>query len=392
MLDGFDFTIVTFLLVDIQNSFHANNAQAGAVLTASALLRVVGGVAAGAAADRWGRKRPLMYSILWYSLFTFLSGFSTSYAVLMFCRALFGLGMGGVWTAGMPLALEHWPARLRGLASGLLQSGYSLGFVLSAIVYQYTYPHFKVNSQYGWRAMLWIGILPAFLVVWIVRRVKESPVWLEKQLAAKEPERGSSLGRLFHRDLIRTTAQTTLFMASMLFLYNSIAYLYPTFLRESGRATVGYVVALNFGGVLGVSMWGRLSESWLGRRGAASLATMLGLLVLWPYLFTGNGTLLLAGAFAMGLFGIGNFGVVPGYLSERFPTAARATGAGFSYQAGAGFASFAPALIGSLKDAGLALNQAMTICIIVSAFFALLFLWLGPETRGLSLRSVAAAG
>jgi MFS transporter, SHS family, lactate transporter len=161
--------------------------------------------------------------------------------------------------------------------------------------------------------------------------------------------------------------------------------MYPTFLRETGRTSVGFVVALNFGGVLGTSLWGRLSETRLGRRGAITCATVGGLLLLWPYLFAANANWLLFGALAMGLCGIGNFGVVPGYLSERFPTVARATGAGFSYQAGAGLAAVAPAFIGWLKDGGLALNQAMTICIAVSACLALVFLWLGPETRGQSL-------
>lgn len=113
MLDGFDFTILTFLLVEIQHTFTVNSALAGALGTATLLLRVVGGIGAGTAADRWGRKGPLMGSILWYSIFAFLGGFSTSYGALFMCRALFGIGMGGVWAAGMPLALEHWPARLR---------------------------------------------------------------------------------------------------------------------------------------------------------------------------------------------------------------------------------------------------------------------------------------
>ena len=127
VLDGFDFTILTFLLVDIQQSFTVDKALAGALGTITLIFRVAGGIGAGTAADRWGRKGPLMFSILWYSLFSFLGGFSTSYGMLFAIRALFGIGMGGVWAAGMPLTLEHWPAHLRGTASGMMQSGYSLG-------------------------------------------------------------------------------------------------------------------------------------------------------------------------------------------------------------------------------------------------------------------------
>ena len=135
VLDGFDFYILTFLLADIQSAFSVTNALAGALGTVTLVFRVVGGIGAGAAADRWGRKRPLMFSILWYSMLAFSSGFSTSYRMLFGLRALFGIGMGGVWAAGVPLTIEHWPAHLRGTASGLLQGGYSVGIIASAFVY-----------------------------------------------------------------------------------------------------------------------------------------------------------------------------------------------------------------------------------------------------------------
>ena len=136
MLDGFDFTILTFVLADIQRSFTVDNALAGALGTVTLMFRLIGGAAAGTAADRWGRKLPLMLSIVWFSLFTVLSGFSTSYAVLFACRALFGIGMGGEWAAGMPLALEHLPDRLRGAAAGILQGAWAWGYISSALVFQ----------------------------------------------------------------------------------------------------------------------------------------------------------------------------------------------------------------------------------------------------------------
>ena len=136
---------------------------------------MVGGIGAGTAADRWGRKRPLMFSILWYSVFAGLGGFSTSYTMLFACRALFGIGMGGVWAAGMPLALEHWPSRLRGLASGLLQGGYPMGFILSSLVYQFGYPFVRAQTDEPWRVMLFLGVLPALMVFWIGRRVHGKP-------------------------------------------------------------------------------------------------------------------------------------------------------------------------------------------------------------------------
>jgi SHS family lactate transporter-like MFS transporter len=388
MLDGFDFSILTFLLVDIQRSFTVNSALAGALGTAALLFRVVGGIGAGAAADRWGRKGPLMFSIAWYSFFAFLSGFSTSYGMLLVCRALFGIGMGGVWSAGMPLAIEHCPSHLRGRVSGLLQSGYAMGVILAAAVYQFAYP-LVAHREEGWRVLLWLGLSPALLVFWIMRSVNESPVWLERRRnlnTSRIPET-LPLGRLFTGDLLPIVVQTTLLMASLLLLYNSITWWYPTLLDQADRARLPFLVAFQAGGIAGSIVFGRMSETALGRRGAAALSTIVGMAVTPLYLFSPTGPLLLAGAAAMGLFGTGAFGVTPSYLSERFPTTARAAGAGLSYQAGAGLASIAPTLIGALRDDGWMLSSAMAACITASSLLVLVLLWLGPETRGRELKS-----
>jgi MFS transporter, SHS family, lactate transporter len=385
VLDGFDFTILTFLLVDIQRSFTVDKALAGALGTITLIFRVAGGIGAGTAADRWGRKGPLMFSILWYSIFSFLGGFSTSYGMLFVLRALFGIGMGGVWAAGMPLTLEHWPAHLRGTASGLMQSGYSMGFLLSSLVFEFGYPLVSHSgTDMGWRVMLWIGILPAFLVLFIMNGVDESPVWLERQRHLRQHKQRDSLSlvRLFHPDLVWTTVHTSILMGAFLFMYHSITYWYPTLLTQMHRPTLPFLAALNIGGITGAVAFGRLSEGALGRRGAATIATLIGILAVPLYVFTQNGTLLWMGAFAMGFFGAGNFGIVPGYLTERFPTVARAVGAGFAYHVGAGLGSFTPTLVGMLQDRGFALPTAMAACIAGSGALVILLLWLGPETRG----------
>jgi putative sialic acid transporter len=384
VLDGFDFTILTFLLVDIQRSFTVDKALAGALGTITLIFRVAGGIGAGTAADRWGRRGPLMFSILWYSIFAFLGGFSTSYGVLFALRALFGIGMGGVWAAGMPLTLEHWPAHLRGTASGMMQSGYSLGFLLSSVVFEFVYPIINDRTPYGWRAMLWIGILPAFLVLFIMKGVAESPVWLARQRHLRERREKDSLSlpRLFKPDLLMTTIHTSIVMGAFLFMYHSITYWYPTLLGQMHRPTLPYLAALNIGGIIGAVVCGRMSEGRLGRRGASSLATLIGIAVVPLYVFSQGTAMLLVGALAMGLFGAGNFGIVPGYLTERFPTAARAVGAGFAYHVGAGLGSFTPTLVGMLQDRGFALPAAMGACIAGSGGLLIVLLWIGPETRG----------
>ena len=384
VLDGFDFTILTFLLVDIQRSFTVDKALAGALGTITLIFRVAGGIGAGTAADRWGRKGPLMFSILWYSVFAFLGGFSTSYGMLFAIRALFGIGMGGVWAAGMPLTLEHWPAHLRGTASGLMQNGYSMGFLLSSLVFEFVYPMVNHGTGMGGRVMMWIGILPSFLVLFIMKGVKESPVWLDRQRHLKEHGQRDSLSlvRLFAPDLIWTTVHTSLLMGAFLFMYHSITYWYPTLLTQMHRPALPYLAALNVGAIAGGIAFGRISEGVLGRRGSATIATLIGILVVPLYVFTQNGTWLWIGALMMGIFGVGNFGVVPGYLTERFPTVARAVGAGFGFHVGAGFGSFTPTLVGMLQDRGLPLPTAMAACIAGSGTLVIILLWLGPETRG----------
>lgn len=382
MLDGFDATILSFLLVDIQQSFTVSKALLGALGTVMLLGRVIGGITAGTAADRWGRKTPLMLSILWYSVFAFLSGFSTNFGQLLALRALFGIGMGGVWAAGMPLTLEHWPAHLRGIASGMLQAGYSVGFMLSALVYQFGYPLVSGREDFGWRVLLWIGLLPALLVLWIMRSVEESPVWLERQRANQQKAREFSLGRLFRRDLMSVTLQTSLLMGAFMFSYHSMAFWYPTLLAARQRPPLIYTLLLNIGGIAGAITAGRISETRLGRRGAATLMMSMGVVSIPLYLYTAQPALMGAGALAIGLFAAGSWGMVPGYLTERFPTAARAAGAGFAYHAGAGLGSFTPQFIGLLQDRGIALPDAMAGCLAAAGVLVVALIWLGPETRG----------
>ena len=237
VLDGFDFTILTFILIDIQKTFTVDSALAGALGTVTLLMRLVGGAVAGTAADRWGRKLPLMLSILWFSLFACLSGFSTSYAMLFAFRALFGIGMGGEWAAGMPLVLEHWPAHLRGIASGLLQGGYSWGFILSAagVHVRLSAAHAVRRYRAGGRCSGW-AILPALLVLWIRTRVAESPVWLERQrhLADTQAERRRVARAHLPARSAPTTLQSSVLMAASCSPYYSISYWYATFLREPG--------------------------------------------------------------------------------------------------------------------------------------------------------------
>jgi SHS family lactate transporter-like MFS transporter len=224
-------------------------------------------------------------------------------------------------------------------------------------------------------------------VLWIMARVKESPVWLERQRQLGERPHEQSLGlkRIFRPDLLGTTVHASLVMAAFLCFYYSITFWYPTLLGQLHRPTLAPLVALNFGTMIGNIVWGRVSETRAGRRGAATIATTGGVLAMPLYLFSAGTLLPLLGALLMGIFGAGNFGMVPTYLNERFPTAARAAGAGFCYHVGAAASALMPFVVGFMQDHGIPLRQAMGGCIVATGSLIVLLIWLGPETRGRTL-------
>ena len=180
MLDAFDFTIFFLIMVPISQEFGVPLTLVAGTVTFTLWLRLVGAFGSGWLCDRIGRKTPLMISILWYSVCNFAAGFAPSFAVLAFFRIVLGIGMGAEWPAGAALAMESWPARSRGIMSGLLQGAWGLGFLLASLIYGLLF------ATIGWRGMLWVGILPALLCVYIRFFVKESGLWQENNRKRKE--------------------------------------------------------------------------------------------------------------------------------------------------------------------------------------------------------------
>jgi MFS transporter, SHS family, lactate transporter len=376
LLDGYDFTILTLVLIDIQRDLSVGLAGAGALGTATLVTRLIGGLAAGRAADRWGRKPVLMISILWFSLFAFLSGFSESYAMLLVFRALFGLGMGGEWTAGSALVLEHWPAHRRGFVTGVLQGAFSWGFILAALVFHTTYLLFEPDSPWRWRVLLWSGLAPAVLVLWMRRGVPESPLWLAHRNTLS-PERGSVSA--WRRGLVWRSARVTLVLGALMFSYQSMTYWYASLLRNVGRAPLAYLVALNAGGIIGAALWASLGTSRLGHRGAISLASGAAVCVLPLFLYADSGPGLWLGALLIGLTGAGIIGVAPAYVGGQFPTALRGIGSGVVYHTAAVLGAVAPYVLGLLQDAAWPLQSAMAISIGAASVVAAVLVWSGCE-------------
>ncbi len=374
LLDGYDFTILTLVLIDVQQDLSVSAAGAGALGTVTLFTRVVGGTLAGRAADRWGRKSVLMISIVWFSLFAFLSGFSQSYAMLFALRALFGLGMGAEWTAGSALVLEHWPEHRRGLVTGVLQGAFSWGFILAAVAFDAVHGQFDADSSWRWRVLLWSGLVPAVIVLWIRRGVPESPLWLahRARLASEHGERLRWTG-----ELTRRVAHVALVLGALMFAYQSMTFWYASLLRNAGRAPLAYLIALNAGGILGAAMWGAAGTSRLGHKRAISLACVAACGVLPLFLYAESAAGLWAGALLIGLTGAGVIGVAPAFVGDQFPTALRATGSGVAYHLAAVLGAVAPSALGLFQDMGWPLRAAMALSIGAASCVAATVVWIG---------------
>ena len=384
-LDAFDFTIFLLIMVPIAKEFDVPLTAVTAVFTITLWLRLVGAVSAGWMADRMGRKAPLMISILWYSLCNFIAGFSPTFLFLFFFRAILGLGMGAEWPAGAALAMESWPIRSRGFMSGILQGSWGLGFLLSSAAYGLLF------NAIGWRGLLWLGILPALVVVWIRYYVKEPEVWSENQRLQREQhaEVRAPLFAIFKRQVLWNTLTACWWMASGFVVYYSIWALFATHLQKdlnlSPIVVATPIMIANLVVFLGSGVWGWVADAW-GRRPAMIVPAFIALFVTPLYLMTTDLRWIITGFIIQGAFGGAIYGQNPSYLSERFPTEVRATASAFCYHQGAIFGGLvAPVLtyFATTYEMGFAMPMLVGTTVgLISFIFALL---VGPETKGKAL-------
>jgi MFS transporter, SHS family, lactate transporter len=392
VLDAFDFTIFLLIMAPIAKEFDAPLTAVTAVFAITLWMRLVGATAAGWMADRMGRKTPLMISILWYSLCNFIAGFSPTFAFLFFFRALLGIGMGAEWPAGAALAMESWPARSRGLMSGVLQGSWGIGFALSVLAYGLLF------ELIGWRGLLWIGILPALVVVWIRYYVKEPEVWVENKRRQKETkaEVKVPLLSIFKRGLLFNTLTACLWMASSFCVYYATWALFPTYLQEELHWTPQMVARplfwANIVVFVGDCLWGLVSDKW-GRRAGIIVPATIAIFVTPLYLWTTVPIYVIGGFILQGIFGGSIGGQGPSYLSERFPTEVRATATGFIYHQGAIWGGLiAPVLTYMAVQMNMGFAMPMMISTMLFLVVVVISVLLGPETRGKRLTADLETG
>ena len=396
-LDAFDFFVVVFLVDTLASSFHVSKAAIVWTLTATLATRPIGALIFGLLADRYGRRVPLMADVIFFSVVELACGFAPNYTTFLVLRTLYGIGMGGEWGVGASLAMESAPGRWRGMLSGILQSGYSVGYLLAAIVNFFLQPS-PAAPDWHWRAMFWVGGVPALLALYIRTKVPESEAWKQHRaptmravlkdvagdrywflvlslvpmvlwgVALLSPDATAKLVPLpwivtmalllvliflFLGIASRQLAYLGLMMTLFMFLSHGTQDLYPDFLRSVhslSNSTVSYVVILyNIGAVAGAIIFGHLSEQ-VGRRRSIVLALAVSLAVIPFWAFGGSALVLAAAAFVMQAGVQGAWGIIPAHLNELSPDSARGLVPGLAYQLGILFAAPTNTIEYALRD------------------------------------------
>ena len=373
-LDAFDFFVLVFLFDVLAHEFRVSKADIILTVTGTLAMRPIGALIFGALADRYGRRRLLMANVLFFSIIGMLCGFATSYTMFFVLRLLFGIGMGGEWGVGASLTMEHAAVRWRGVLSGILQCGYAIGYLLAALAARVILPNL------GWRAMFWVGGIPALLALYIRTRVPESEAWEQNRLVRTID--GPRIA-LQHKCLV-------LYMVALMFLMSCLSHgtqdLYPDFLKhEHGIApnTVSYVTMFyTVGSIIGAIVFGLLSER-IGRRYSMLCAMGLSLLIMPVWAFGGTLVVLALGAFVMQMGVQGAWGIIPVHLNELSPAPVRGLLPGFTYQIGILLAASTPTVEFAMRDR-LGYPWALTSFeLVVIAGLALLLIF-GRENRGKS--------
>jgi MFS family permease len=383
-VDGFDFMIYTFIIPTLLAAWSMTKAQAGTIATGALLTSAAGGWLAGILADRYGRVRILQLTVLWFAVFTFLSGFTHSFGELLLTRCLQGFGFGGEWSVGSVLVAETIEARHRGKAAGLVQSSWAVGWAGAALAFWGVYA--VVPPEFGWKLLFWIGIIPAVLIVYIRRHVEESSTFVQSR-HDRAPGSGQFLA-IFSPPLLRTTVLASLMSSGMLGAYYAVTTWLPTYLRvERHLSLTGSSVYLLV--VIAGSFSGYLTSAWasdaIGRRRCfmvfAACSTLLVLIYMRVPL---NDAEMLALGFPFGFFLSGIFSGMGAFLAELYPNAVRGSGQGFCYNIGRALGAACPALVGVWSDR---IPLGVVIGGMTTAAYALVIItaWALPETVGRSL-------
>jgi SHS family lactate transporter-like MFS transporter len=371
-LDAFDFFVLVFVLSKAAADFHVSlKDQMTLAITVTLAFRPLGALIFGLLADRYGRRRPMMANLVFFSVMEVLSGLAPSFRMFMVCRALFGIGMGGEWGVGAALSMEKVLPRWRGMFSGLLQQGYPCGYLLAACCFRF------LPESWSWRSLFFIGGLPALLAVFVRYKVKESDVW-----KANRAETWSGLGRAAARHW-KLFLYLVVLMTMMNLSSHGTQDLYPSFLaqeRHFTKAQVGNTAIIyNLGALAGGICFGLLSDH-VGRRRSMTLALLLAIGVIPLWSSGATVAALTAGAFLIQFMVQGAWGVIPAHITEVSPNAVRGFLPGFAYQCGVLLAGNAAHIEAQLSK-GSSYSNAMAMTAFAAFCMGAIVIMVGPERK-----------
>jgi MFS family permease len=380
MLDSFDVMLYAMVLAALMADLGITKATAGLLGSVTLVASAIGGFVFGLAADRFGRRKALMASILIYSIFTAACGFATGVAMLAVFRIFLGLGMGGEWASGAALVSETWPAEHRGKALGVVQSSWAVGYAAAAAVAALILP------LWGWRGVFFVGVIPAFFILWIQRKVQEPEIW--RAVRTSSPGGRPGFGEIFGRKRLRLTIFLTLMNACTMFGWWGFNLWLPAYLSmapgQGGiglgpRAMSALVIFMQVGMWLGYVTFGFISDR-LGRKLSYVGFLLAAAAFMLLYARTREPLLLFVLGPFVAFFGTGYFTGFGALTAEIYPTSVRATAQGITYNAGRIVSAAAPFAVGSLAQTR---GFAFSFTIIAAAFLLAAALWAGiPETKG----------
>ena len=390
-LDALDVQMFTLAIPAIIAAYGIDKTQAGAISSVTLISSALGGWIAGAMSDRLGRVRTLQLTILWFAGFTFLCAFAQSFPQLLVLKALQGFGFGGEWAAGAVLMAETIRTDNRGKAMGAVQSAWAVGWGAAVLLYAAMFSWFPADM--AWRLMFAVGLLPAFLVLYVRRTLKE-PVRAEAPASAPAPSGWTQLTQVFQPRVLKITLLGGLLGTGAHGGYYAIMTWLPTFLSKERHLSV-----LNTGGYLAVvivAFWcGCMASAFLldriGRRRNIALFAFCCIVTVLAYVMLplSNTQMLLLG-FPLGFFAAGIPASLGALFNELYPADIRGTGVGFCYNFGRIASAIFPALVGYMSKS-MPLGDAIGIDAAVAYGVAMLTVMLLPETRGKALLPAAGA-
>jgi MFS family permease len=383
MLDAFDVMLYALVLTSIMADLEIGRDTAGALGSATLLASAGGGMLFGVIADRYGRTRALMGSVLIYSIFTAACGFANNVWQLAVFRVLLGIGMGGEWASGAALVSETWPAQHRGKALGLMQSAWAIGYGLAALVTMIVLP------RWGWRAVFFVGILPAFFTVWVRRNVEEPEIW--RTLQARPTASRTPFSAIFAPGMWRITIAITLMNACTMFAWWGFNLWLPGYLvmpQSSGGVGLSTTIMTSFVIAMQVGMWfgyvtfGFISDQ-IGRRRSYVIYTLTAAVLIGAYISIKVPVVLLLLGPGVAFFATGYFSGFGAVTAELYPTDIRASAQGFTYNIGRIASAIAPYAVGSLAQSR-GFDLALSTTSVAFVLAAIMWIWI-PETRGRNL-------